>query len=42
MLLKREDCELEDERVYADAVTVIAGAWTVEGCGGEVIQEAPQ
>ncbi|HYI49433.1 MAG TPA: hypothetical protein VEX35_13310 [Allosphingosinicella sp.] len=42
VLLKREDCELEDERVYADAVTVTAGAWTVQGCGGQVIREAPQ
>jgi uncharacterized membrane protein len=41
VLLRRENCELEDERVYADAVTVRAGTWTVEGCGGRVVREAP-
>lgn len=41
VLLRQENCELEDERVYADAVTVRAGHWTVEGCGGRVIREAP-
>jgi uncharacterized membrane protein len=42
VVLRREDCELEDERVYADAVTVRAGTWTVEGCGGRVVREAPE
>lgn len=41
VLLKRENCELEDGRVYADAVTVTAGTWTVEGCGGRVVREGP-
>lgn len=41
VLLRRENCELEDERVYADTVTVRAGHWTVEGCGGRVVREAP-
>jgi uncharacterized membrane protein len=41
VLLKRENCELEDERTYADTVTVIAGHWRVEGCGGRVLREAP-
>ena len=41
VVLRRENCELEDERTYADAVTVIAGHWTVQGCGGRVVQEAP-
>ena len=39
--LREEDCELEDEWVYADAVTVRAGQWRVEGCGGRVVREAP-
>jgi uncharacterized membrane protein len=39
--LRREECGLEDERVYADAVTVVAGSWRVEGCGGRVVREAP-
>lgn len=39
--LRRRACELEDERVYADEVTVRAGHWTVRGCGGRVIREAP-
>ena len=41
VLLRRENCGLEDERTYADAVTVISGHWTVEGCGGRVVREAP-
>ena len=40
--LRRENCDLEDERVYADRVTVVAGHWTVEGCGGRVVREAPE
>jgi uncharacterized membrane protein len=42
VLLRRDNCELEDERTYADAVTVRAGHWTVEGCGGRVVREAPE
>jgi len=41
ILLKREDCEMEDERTYADTVTVNVGGRTFEGCGGPVIREAP-
>jgi hypothetical protein len=37
----RRDCELDDERTYADTVTVTAGARTVHGCGGRVVREAP-
>lgn len=40
--LRRQNCELEDERTYADAVTVTAGHWRVEGCGGRVVREAPE
>jgi uncharacterized membrane protein len=39
--LREEECGLEDERIYADAVTVRAGQWRVEGCGGRVVREAP-
>ena len=39
--LRRQNCDLEDERTYADAVTVVAGQWRVEGCGGRVVREAP-
>lgn len=42
VLLKREDCEMEDERTYADTVTVIVLGRTFEGCGGRVIREAPE
>ena len=41
VLVRREDCGLEDERIYADAVTVVARQWTVQGCGGRVVREAP-
>ena len=41
VLLRREDCGLEDERTYADTVTVVAGQWRVLGCGGRVVREAP-
>ena len=41
VLVRRENCGLEDERTYADAVTVVAGHWTVEGCGGRVVREPP-
>jgi len=40
--IRRRDCELEDRRTYADAVTVRAGERTVEGCGGRVVREAPE
>ena len=39
--LREEECGLEDERVYADLVTVRAGQWRVEGCGGRVVREPP-
>ena len=39
--VRRQDCELEDGRIYADAVTVTAGGRTVQGCGGAVVREAP-
>ena len=39
--LREENCELEDERTYADTVTIRAGHWTVEGCGGRLVREAP-
>jgi uncharacterized membrane protein len=39
--IRRQDCELDDDHTYADAVTVTAGARTVEGCGGNVVREAP-
>lgn len=42
ILLKRENCELEDARTYADAVTVTVGGRTFEGCGGRVIRDAPE
>ncbi len=42
VLLRRRNCQLEDERTYADTVTVIAGHWRVYGCGGRVIREAPE
>lgn len=42
VLLKRQNCELDDERTYADTVTVVAGHWRVEGCGGRVVREAPE
>ncbi len=41
VLLRRENCQLEDERTYADTVTVAAGSWRVFGCGGRVLREAP-
>ena len=41
VLLRRHNCELEDERIYADDVTVIVGNRTVFGCGGRVVREAP-
>jgi uncharacterized membrane protein len=41
VILRRENCDFEDERVYADDVTVIAGHWRVDGCGGRVVREAP-
>jgi uncharacterized membrane protein len=40
--LRRHNCDLEDERVYADTVTVVAGTWRVFGCGGRVLREAPE
>lgn len=40
--LRRGNCPLEDERIYADFVTVRAGQWRVEGCGGRVVREAPE
>ena len=40
--IRRRDCELEDERTYADIVTVTAGGRTVTGCGGRVVREAPE
>ena len=41
VMLRRHNCGLEDERVYADTVTVVAGTWRVFGCGGRVLREAP-
>lgn len=41
VVLRRRNCLQEDERTYADTVTVIAGHWRVEGCGGRVLREAP-
>ena len=41
VLLRRENCQLEDERTWSDDVTVIAGSWRVLGCGGRVVREAP-
>jgi uncharacterized membrane protein len=38
--LRRQNCLFEDGRTYADTVTVIAGDWRVEGCGGRVLREA--
>jgi heat shock protein HslJ/uncharacterized membrane protein len=40
VLLKREDCEMDDERVYADNVTVTISGRTFEGCGGRVLPPA--
>jgi heat shock protein HslJ/uncharacterized membrane protein len=40
VLLKREDCEMEDERIYADTVTVTVSGRTFEGCGGRVLPPA--
>lgn len=42
VLLKREACEMEDERTYADTVTVTVSGRRFEGCGGRVIREAPE
>jgi uncharacterized membrane protein len=41
VLLRREDCESEDERAYADVVIVTVGGRRFEGCGGPVVREAP-
>lgn len=40
--IRREDCELDDGRTYADAVTVTAGGHIVEGCGGRMVREAEE
>ena len=42
VLLVRRNCDLEDDRTYADTVTVVAGDWRVYGCGGRVVREAPR
>jgi uncharacterized membrane protein len=40
--MRRENCQLEDERTWSDEVTVVAGSWRVLGCGGRVVREAPE
>lgn len=40
--VRRQNCDLEDDRTYADTVRVTAGGRTVEGCGGAVVREAPE
>ena len=40
--VRRQNCDLEDDRTYADTVTVTAGGRTVQGCGGRVVREAPE
>jgi hypothetical protein len=42
LAIRRQNCDLEDGRTYADTVTVTAGHWRVEGCGGRVLREAPE
>lgn len=42
VLLRRVDCESEDERAYADTVTVNVAGRTFEGCGGPVVRDAPE
>lgn len=38
--IRRQDCESDDDRTYADTVTVRARGRTVQGCGGRVLREA--
>lgn len=38
--IRRQNCDLEDDRTYADTVTVTADGRTVQGCGGRVVREA--
>ncbi len=41
LAIRRQNCDLEDDRTYADTVTVRARGRTVVGCGGVVLREAP-